>query len=152
MDITEICAEVRNYFIPHYEDDIHEGTFEIVGNTIAPLDFLKDGQFFRIVGSALNDGVHQYSDDMQLADESFDGAIWAMSVPPAFLALCTDIQAWRAKNEALDSANMSPFTSESFGGYSYSKGGSGSGTSGSSAVWQDVFKSRLNAWRRLNVL
>lgn len=158
MDITEICMECRNFFAPASKKDdksfIHAGTFTISGHNITPLDFIQEGQYFRIVGSAMNDGV--YCNDTEsleiLTDETFDGAIWEMSVPRAFLALCTDISAWRAKNETADSANMSPYMSESFAGYSYSKG-SGAMVNGASTItWQRQFASRLNAWRRLNVL
>ena len=57
MILTEICAELRNYFeVPNGR---HFGKFEISGGSIAPLDFLQDGQYFRIVGSVFNDGVYQ---------------------------------------------------------------------------------------------
>lgn len=158
MDITEICMECRNFFAPASKKEdksfIHVGTFTISGHTITPLDFIQTGQYFRIVGSAMNDGVYVNTVDglKSLTDETFTGAIWEMSVPRAFLALCTDISAWRAKNETADSANMSPYMSESFAGYSYSKG-SGAMVNGASTItWQRQFASRLNAWRRLNVL
>ena len=158
MDITEICAEVRNYFAPTMKKEdrsfIHTGNFEVSSHTIVPLDFIQAGQYFRIVGSAMNDGV--YCNTVQglasLTDETFEGAIWEMSVPRAFLSLCSDIDAWRTANEAASSANMSPFTSESFAGYSYSKGGGGNSAGGNSVSWQSQFANRLNAWRRLNIL
>lgn len=158
MDITEICAEVRNYFVPAMKKDdrsfIHKGTFEISGHMIAPLDFILTGQYFRIVGSAMNDGVYCNTTDGRsaLTDETFTGEIWEMSVPSAFLALCADIGAWRQKNESIDSANMSPFTAESFAGYSYQKGGGVSRGAGNSVTWQAQFSRRLSAWRRLNIL
>ena len=158
MDITDICMECRNFFAPATKKTdrsfIHAGEFTISGHSITPLDFILTGQYFRIVGSAMNDGVYVNTVDglKSLTDETFTGAIWEMSVPRAFLALCTDISAWRAKNETADSANMSPYMSESFAGYSYSKG-SGAMVNGASTItWQRQFSSRLNAWRRLNVL
>ena len=45
--------------------------------------------------------------------------------------------------------SMSPFTSESFAGYSYSKSGSGNANGGSNITWQDAFGGRLNKYRRL---
>lgn len=143
--LTELCAEIRNYFLTHREEDIHSGTFTISGETIS-LDFLLDGQYFRIVGSALNDGVYKYP-ATELKDETFKGSIWAMSVPPSVVALATEIEDWVASN-----ANVlaSPYTSESFGGYSYSKGTSANGSAGYS--WQDQFATRLNAYRRISVL
>jgi hypothetical protein len=73
-----------------------------------------------------------------------------MSVPPIVIALSADIDAWREKNEALDSENMSPYTSESFDGYSYSKGGNSRG--GTATSWQSQFADRLKPYRRLYVI
>ena len=103
-----------------------------------PLDFLQDGQYFRILGSVYNDGVYQYP--AVLTDEVFEGQIWAMRVPPAFIALSGEIDEYITKNAE------SPYTSESFGGYSYTKA---TGESGAPLTWRDVFASRLNAWRKL---
>ena len=108
--LTEICAEIRNYFeVPNGR---HFGTFTISGGSIAPLNFLQKGQYFRVVGSALNDGVHVYGADEQLFDETFDGAVWAMAVPPSVIALAAEIEKYCKSDEAQPSA----FTSESFGG------------------------------------
>jgi hypothetical protein len=147
--LTEVCASIKNYFL-RSESDIKRGTFSLRKDT-APLSSLLDGQYFRIVGSILNDGVWQNTaaDLANIRPEDFTGEIWVMSVPRDFEDLCNDITAWRTRNEAADSANMSPFTSESFGGYSYSKGGNASG--GSSVTWQSQFQSRLNTYRRIHV-
>lgn len=138
--LNEVCAEICNYFVK----DIHEGTFDIVGGTIVPLDFLQEGQYFRIVGSVLNDGVYQYP-ATNLTDESFSGAVWAMALPPTFIALTEEIKAY---NES-DVAKPSAYTSESFGGYSYSKA---TDSNGVPLSWQKVFASRLNKYRRISVL
>lgn len=158
VDITEVCQECRNYFAPANKRDdksyIHSGTFVIDNHTVAPLDFIAVGQFFRIIGSAMNDGVYQNTVEglADLTSETFDGAIWEMSVPRAFLNLATDIAAWRNTNEAIGSANMSPYTSESFAGYSYQKGGGVSQGAGNAMTWQTQFSVRLNAWRRATIL
>lgn len=155
MNITEICADIRNYFPPvkkkRDKSYIHSGTFKISSNSIAPLDFIKQGQFFRIYGSSLNEGVYQNTPESLelLKDEEFEGEIWEMAVPDAFLSLCKDIDQWRSENESADSVNMSPFTSESFGGYSYSKGSSGNSENGNSISWQSQFAKRLNIWRKI---
>lgn len=154
-DLTEVCAEVNNYFLKDYIDVskyIHSGTFTIESHGISDISFLKAGQYFRIVGSDLNDGVYQNTTAgmESLTDETFTGAVWAMSPPPAFIKLADDIAAWRTANESATSKNMSPFSSESVSGvYSYSKG-AGSGADGGTAVtWKSQFKSRLNAYRRV---
>lgn len=143
--LTELCAELKNYFLRDQSKDIHSGTYEIIGGSIE-LPFLLDGQYFRIVGSVLNDGVYCYPAG-GLADETFEGAIWAMAVPPAVVDLAYEIDNWEKDNaETLSS----PYTSESFGGYSYSKA---SGANGSGAYsWRDQFAGRLAKWRRLSVL
>ena len=141
--LTIICAEIRNYFLTHREADIHGGTFKIENGGLN-VDFLKNGQYFRILGSALNDGVHQFPAELQ--DETFEGTVWAMSVPPDFVALVEEIDAWvRSNGNALNS----PYTSESFGGYSYSKA---TGANGGAYTWRDHFAARLNGYRRISVL
>lgn len=142
--LNTICAEIRNYFLAHREKDIHSGTYTIRNGSI-DLDFLLGGQYFRIVGSALNDGVYQYP-TTELQDETFEGAVWAMSVPRSFIELATEIEDWVSANASVLS---SPYTSESFGGYSYSKA---SGRNGGGYTWKDQFSTRLNAYRRISIL
>lgn len=132
--LTELCGDLRNWF----ETDRIGGEYTVENGSIA-LPFLQEGQFFRVVGSVFNDGVHQYP-DYGMRDETFDGAIWPMAVPPSVVLLDAEIEAWTEKNGA---AAASPFTSESFGGYSYSK------SDGDAATWKSVFKSRLNQWRKI---
>ena len=137
--LTEICAELRNYFeVPNGR---HFGTFTISGGSIAPLDFLQDGQYFRIVGSVFNDGVYQYP-ATSLTDEVFEGAVWAMAVPPTLIALAAEIKAYKDS----DAGKPSPFTSESFGGYAYTKA---TDANGAPIGWQKAFASRLSKWRKL---
>ncbi len=139
--LNEICAEIRNYFVK----DIHNGTFEIVGGKITPLDFIQENQYFRIVGSVFNDGVYKNTADLELTNEVFCGAVWSMALPPAFIDLAAEIKAF---NES-DAGKPSPYTSESFGGYSYSKA---TDSNGAPIGWKKVFASRLNQYRRISVL
>lgn len=144
--IGQICAEVKNYFVQR-DVDIHAGNYTIANGEISPIPFVRVGQYYRIVGSALNDGVYQRGvDDLQLIDEEFDGAIWSMKVPKEFVDLCKEISDWETANA---NALSGPYQSESFAGYSYSKGSS---ASGGAYGWQDQFRSKLNAYRRLTVL
>lgn len=147
MSLTELCQEIRNYFI-RSSDDIHTGKFTISGGRLQGVNFLLNGQYFRIVGSVLNDGVWQYPAE-GLKDESFSGAVWAMAVPPAVIALAAEIDKWLADNAAVIN---SPYQSESFGPYSYSLKSGNSGATGSTITWQGQFAKRLNAWRRISVL
>lgn len=143
--LTELCAEVRNYFLgADPMRNIHQGTYTISGGAIAPLDFLTEGQYFRIVGSTFNDGVHQYPAS-DLTDESFAGAVWAMAVPPAVIGLAVEIEKYKAETEK----NLSGYSSESFGGYSYTKF---TDSHGAPLSWEKAFAGRLNKYRRMNVL
>lgn len=147
--LSEICAEIKNYFCK--DSDVIIGNFSIVDGSITPSVGLESGQYFRIVGSIFNDGVHAYSDILK--DESkFHGAIWKMRVPQDLINLASDIEAWQNKNGAIDSQAMSPYTSESFGGYSYSKNTGRSGNGGGGACWQDTFASRLDRYRKIRVI
>lgn len=150
MMLTEFCAETKNYFLAHDAYDVHTGLFLVADRQIEPLDFLESGQYFRIVGSRFCDGVWRYGVDTLPRNEAFNGTIWAMSVPPAVESLCTEIENWITANA--DTLN-SPFTSESFGGYSYSKamGNSASGKQGGYS-WKDHFASRLTPYRRIKPL
>ena len=155
--ISEICAELRNYFLRDYvnpERYMHYGRFVIANGEMQNLPFLKVGQFYRIVGSTFNDGVHKYGatprsveDSETLTDEEFEGAIWEMFVPKEVVDLSAEIQNWISNNA--DTIN-SPYQSESFGGYSYTKAIASTGKL--STDWQSHFAAKLNRWRRLTVL
>lgn len=144
--IGQICAEVKNYFIQK-DVDIHSSNYSVVDGKISPVPFLRDGQYYRIVGSALNDGVYKRGfDDSNLQDEEFFGAVWSMRVPKDFISLCKEIESWQEDNEK---SLSSPYQSESFAGYSYTKA---TGASGGALTWQDQFRNKLNAYRKLTVL
>lgn len=145
--IGELCAKVRNYFLgSDPAKNIHSGEYTISGGKLAPLDFLKTGQYFRIVGSTLNDGVYRYP-ATALVDETFAGSVWAMEVTPSFIALADEIEAYINSKDG----KASPYISESIAdaGYSYTKAVNSNGTPVS---WEDVFAARLNQYRRMRVL
>lgn len=135
--LEQVLRYLKNWFAV----SAHNGIF-IIENGVLELPFLKEGQYFRVIGSVFNDGVHQYP--ASLIDETFTGSVWALSIPKAVVDLVSDIEAWNTKYT--DRVN-SPYQSESFGGYSYTLK-SGNGADGG-ASWQIVFGNRLNAWRKL---
>lgn len=147
--LTELCQEIRNWFdrsryIGKITLDADGGIF---CNGVA-VGFLE-GQYFRVIGSVFANGVHKYPDTETLA-ETFDGAVWSMAVPAPVINLAAEIAEWRARYEAVDSAAMSPFTSETVGSHSYSKGAMSAGNAASNtANWQSAFAARLNAWRKI---
>ncbi len=139
--LEQVLGELHNWF----QRGIYPGEYRIEEGKLA-LPFLQPGQHYRICGSLFNDGLHKYGDEADgLADETFDGTIWALAVPKAVVELAGEIAAWQKKYGA---AAASPYQSESFGGYSYSKA-SGAGDSTGSGGWQAAFRARLNPYRKL---
>jgi hypothetical protein len=136
ITMNDLCNNLHNYF----EREKHSGTFKVENGGIS-LPFLLDGQYFRIVGSVLNDGVYRYPCSA-LTDESFQGEVWALGVPPALDALLTDINDWIEK---YGKSAESPYQSESFAGYSYSK----ASNSSVAVTWQTAFRDRLSKWRKI---
>lgn len=139
--LNEVLDYLNNYFIK----DAYYGEFSIVDGKLADVDFLSDGQYFKVCGSVFNDGVFQYP-AYGLIDETFSGELWALAIPPAIISLAHEISDWQTK---YGEAVASPFQSESFGGYSYSKGSAGS--DGGSSGWKSSFGSKLNRWRKLKM-
>lgn len=135
--LEQILRHLNNWF----PVEKHAGAFAVEDGTLA-LPFLRPGQYFRVIGSVFNDGLHQYPDNT-MTNETFTGSVWALAIPKAALDLAEDIAKWQEKN---GDAAASPFTSESFGGYSYSKGSASN--AGGVVSWQSAFKSRLSVWRR----
>lgn len=145
MTITDFCEELHNWF----DVDRIFGTFTISNSEITvPDGYLQENQYFRIVGSVFNDGVYKYPSN-ELIDETFDGAVWAMAVPPAAIALFEKIQEWDAQygNSA---ANYSPYTSETFHHYSRSQHiATNSKGEIVQQTWQGVFRKELSRFRKL---
>ena len=138
--LEQVLMNIRNWF--PVEGGIYSGTFTIKDGGIT-LPFLADGQYFRICGSVFNDGLHQYN-VLDLTDETFTGTIWALAIPKAVIELADEIQKWQEKN---GESSVSPYQSESFGGYSYSK--ATDAETGGAVTWQSAFKQQLSAWRKI---
>lgn len=137
--LTEICENLHNFFVRNDEDKHYQKAIEIKNGVLTPSFGIKQNQYYRIIGSVFNDGVHKFGDETDvLTDEVFDGSVWLMSVPKSFLDLVSEIEDYQAKY-----GQATPYTSESFGGYSYSKSDS------AAASWQHAFSTRLNAWRKI---
>lgn len=145
--LTEICTELRNFFCS--SSDIHIGNYTISEGRLSPPVRMENGQYYRIVGSVFNDGVHR-SDDVLQDESAFTGGVWLMRIPQDFLQLVAEMEAWQDKYGGVDSPNMSPYSSESFGGYTYSKaqGYAGSGGGMLNTVIS-VFGDRLRKYRKI---
>ena len=143
--LSNLCQELKNWF--DRDQPKINGTFEISSGRIIKPEFImqiKNNQYFRIIGSVFNDGVHKYTPELELIDEIFTGSIWLMAVPKEVVDLSDEIDSWADANK--DVIN-SPYQSESFGGYSYSK--ATGGANGGSVSWQSIFASQLNRWRKI---
>ena len=133
--LEQILAYLHDDFakqtLPEQEWTIADGTMDVPG--------ALSGQYVRIIGSVLNDGVYQYP-LTGLTDETFTGTVRLLAIPCTVLELVDEIQAWTDKNQP------TAYTSDSFGGYSYSKATNADGVA---AGWQDVFRARLAPYRKM---
>lgn len=150
--LEAVLRHLKNWFL--VPNGIHAGTFVVEGGSIA-LPFLQEGQYYRIVGSVFNDGLHKYVSEAYenvpfrgapLKDEIFCGSVWALAVPKAVEDIATDVEEWNTKNAAKIN---SPFQSESFENYSYTKA---SAQNGGAVTWESAFRSRLNPYRKMREL
>ena len=144
--LSQICLYLKNWFDDNQpkffgEFSIADGQLNIAGD-------IQSGQYYRIVGSVFNDGVYKRGKET-LIPETFKGAVWLMAVPPDVIGLAAEIEGWQAKYGSLDNENMSPFQSESFGGYSYSKGSSGGSTGHIGGSWIGTFGDRLRRYKKI---
>ena len=142
--LETILMYLNNWFAVGRYDD----TYTIEDGKLT-LPFLVNGQYFRILGSLLNDGVYKYANgtaldetgtEITLIDETFDGSVWALAIPKGFLSMVEEITAWTAKN-----GDGGAYTSESFGGYSDSKA---TNSKGMAVGWRDVFGAQLAPWKK----
>ena len=139
--LEAVLTHLKNWFV--VPCGVHEGMYTIENSTLE-LPFLQNGQYYRICGSVFNDGLHKYGDESdKLQNETFTGTVWALAIPNAVVELSAKIEEWQTKNgETVES----PFTSESFGGYSYTK--ATDSATGAVATWETVFHSQLNPYRK----
>ena len=149
MTITDFCCTLNNYF----EKEIYLGEFTIEGCQIvlpAIVD-IKNGQYFRIVGSVFNDGVYQHP-ATGLTNEVFQGAVWTMAIPTDALELFNQIKDWDTKYGQADIVN-GPYQSESFGssGYSYTLKSSDSNSGADATTWQGHFKAQLRKFKKVKM-
>lgn len=146
--LSVICDYLKNWF--DYNQPKYFGRFTISDGKLNIDEDIPANQYYRIVGSIYNDGVYKHDGSESLVAEEFEGAIWLMVVPKDIISLAAEVKAWNDKYAGVDSEAMSPFQSESFGGYSYSKSSGGNSASASSVpTWQGVFADRLRRYRKI---
>lgn len=141
MIIKEIC----DYLYNDFPDRRFEGEFTVANGALNFADIpIIAGQYFKIEGSVLNDGIYKHPSE-NLKDETFRGAIILLKIPSDVIETAAEIEAWQQANAQ---ALQSPYLSESFGGYSYSKATSQSSTGGQIS-WRDVFGPKLRRYRKM---
>lgn len=129
--LEEILSYLHNWF--PVKGAARSGVHRIESGRLR-FDGLQYGQYYRIQGSVYNDGLHKWPDVLQ--EETFTGTVTPLAIPRAIIELAYEAETWVKANPATDK------TSESFGGYSYSR------QTGASGGWQAAFASRLQRWRR----
>lgn len=135
--LETVLEWLKNWF----EVSRFEGDFSIKGGELAPPydGFLQNGQYFRINGSVFNDGLHQWPTST-LSDEQFNGTIWTLAIPKSLISISSEMEEWQSKNN-----NNGQYSSESFGGYSYTKA---TGENGKTLTVFDVFAEKLAPYRK----
>lgn len=142
--LDEVCGYLNNWFPA--PGGVHAGSYTVTDGKLT-LPFLAKGQYYRIIGSVFSDGIHRAGDtDDVLPPESFRGAVWALAIPPAVIKIAEEINAWEAANAA---TLASPYQSESFGGYSYTKATAGGSGTQQALTWRNVYAAKLARWRKL---
>lgn len=144
--LEQILMEIHNWFrVRDNVNGIHPGTYTIENGGIA-LPFLRDGQYFRIMGSVFNDGLHRFGPEMEaLIDETFDGAIWALAIPKSVVDAAAEAEKWLAKNGAVVNG---VYSSESFGGYAYTKDTTAADSVSKTGIPAHIL-AKVNGYRRL---
>lgn len=145
--LEQILMELHNWFrVRDNVNGIHPGTYTIENGGIA-LPFLQGGQYFRIMGSLFNEGLHQYGPDMEaLTNETFDGTIWALAIPKTVVDAAAEAEAWIKKYG--DKA-MGPYSSESLAGqYSYTKDTTAADSVSKTGIPAHIL-AKVNGYRKL---
>lgn len=123
------------------------GTFTISANKITIKGIYLTGQYIRILGSGLNDGVYKVKSVTNkvlepveiLLPETFEGSIVCLYPPKAFIDLVEEVSEYNVKNP------IKGVSSESVPNYSvtYNKGLDGN------QGWQSVYAPKLKGWTML---
>ena len=144
-EIEILMQECNNYFYKTYE----HSTFAIQNNVINSTGKYLVGQYIKIEGSILNDGVYKIESMNNnkinitgLQDEVFEGCIYGLAVPKGFIDLSGKIKQFIDDPKA----KITNVTSESFNNYSYSRG---TKQNGANITWNDIFINDINSYKCL---
>ncbi len=141
--VADVMRQCNNYF----ETGYRATNYSISGGVISPNDVLRPGMWIHISGSFFWDGVWKIGEGWKLEgakddapDDAFYGKIYFLAPPHEFLILCEEIATYTQKSA------VSPYQSETFGEYSYTKA---TGKNGGILSWQEAFADRLRPYRRM---
>lgn len=145
MDNIELLMqECNNYFYKTYEYDI----FKIENGVISSEGMYNVGQYIKIEGSTLNNGVYKIEsmagnkiNIKGLDNELFEGVIFGLAVPDNFINLMETIN--KHINTLPKNANE---VSESFNNYSITVA---TGSKGQPLQWQTIFSENINPFRQI---
>lgn len=138
-----MLEQVLRYLNNRFERSIVCGTFTVEGGTLE-VEGSQSGQYLWIEGSVFNDGLH-VAPLRNLHDETFTGRVALLVIPNAVQSIARDIEDWQEANAGV---LESPYQSESFGGYSYTKADSTGVGGHQQEAWQAKFGPRLLGWKK----
>lgn len=114
--MEEILNYINNYFAVSKE----ENTFNINNNSIQVRGKYLQGQYIKLEGSILNDGIYKVESVVDntitilgAINEEFEGVIYGLAIPKEILGLSKKFE------EQKEKIVSSIYDSESFGEYSY---------------------------------
>ena len=146
--MDKILNSINNYFYRFFE----RGIYNIKANTIIVKGKYIIGQYIRIEGSTLNDGVYKVAsvegqnitlESSTIKGEEFEGVISSLAIPNDLISLKAKIEVYESENKP------SAIVSESFGNYSYSLA---TNTNGQALTWQEVFSNELKPYKKMKTV
>ena len=141
--MEDILSYINNYFAVTKE----EGTFKIIDDAITIRGNYLQGQYIKLEGSILNDGIYKIESlgnkSITLVganNEEFKGAIYSLAIPKDLVGISVKLE------ELKEKATNGIYESESFGEYSYTLAKNSKGEIYSNI---DSFKNELKKYRKM---
>lgn len=135
--LEKMCQYCRNYFVR----GTYTGVITIIDGKIQGVN-IPDNTYYTITGSIYNDGLAEAGDYL-IDEEPFYGTVSFCAIPKTFINLAVEIDNWETKQkQSPNNVLLSPFTSESFDEYSYSKELGKCG-------WKSVFAEELRTFMKI---
>jgi len=141
--LESLMKECNNYFYRWKETNtftIENGTIEVEGTYLV-------GQYIKLTGSIMNDGVYKAETVVDntitilgLINEVFYGIIYGLAIPKEFISLSDRVEEYNIKNV------ISNKSSEGFNNYSVGYATNGNGKP---MQWQDIFKADIDTYRQI---